>query len=508
MLLQVKEVWSAMMNLRVLHSCLFFVASTFSINLEGVNLSLSENGQSQIFAEPKDFFGSESSDNVYYTHLGGASVFFYMTSEKKALARQFVTDVNENMTLAIGHDSPSDVSKVMLLSSKFPSMGDEFRDLDHTDPSGRMLLNGYVEKTKNIIEDRFGFNVTALSCEIELTTNYDAIKIHQDRLVRQCEFLASAFSSISSASRYCLFQDLTLIDWQMAKGTFASTMVQDGNSGDRFLLILHPGEVFGTIFTQAVDKNDILFSSDHLFFPPHASVAPTDFEGDKTVGTWKGKKINTAVMGVILEEEVNKAEANATFLPINRPERKSYGNGLKSVEYPNGIVIKELPHSLIDNQSRLVRKLEDQENVTILKMSPGEYREEGRLFNEMFDLKGCLTNVYRLIKKDRGFSRFDRMQLPIFPSSTVVIVNRSQLPKGYKYFNFSEDCTRCGKPWIHLYEVAQENAMLIPAEVLENCSMTSLEELFYRNEVDEAESSGIPSLKEKLIAEFDVFILN
>ena len=155
-------------------------------------------------------------------------------------------------------------------------------------------------------------------------------------------------------------------------------------------------------------------------------------------------------------------------------------------QYPNGIACKEYPTKVrpVVNISWTL-KLADKENVEILKSQPQDHSELIQSLQNLFEIKGCSfsdVQVMHLIKKDNGFSRISQMDLGIPYDSKIVLVNSSRLPKGYKFFNLSEDMRDKNLPWIHFYQFKPETAMIVDYAAFMRMSLTPLEELIYRDE--------------------------
>lgn len=442
--------------------------------------------------------GRLGSEEICYTQLGKAKVFFYMTPEKNQQVHHLVSDINEKVMLSFGiAAAPCPLTEVLFASSS-----------SKNDPIGKEVLENYSAKAKEIIEKKFKINVKALSCYVNVDTGFDAIKIHRDLFTSQYEYLNKHPLPIP---RYHLFQDLCLLDWQMAKGTFAATMVQDGEAGDRFLMVFFPGEIVGTVYAEPApypgpDINPVYPGP--VNFPYHSSVVAIDFHGDKTVGSWKGKRMSTSTRGVVLDSEIESVCEHAHFLPCNRWEKTSYKDNLYTYNYSNGVVVRDLIHPVSQATNLWVKKLQDQENLTILETHPQEHLETIKQLKQIFPLEGEVKHVYHLIKKDGGFSRFENLNLDIPETSTVYLFNHSRVPSGYRYFNIAEDWTGSGKPWIQMYHFPPERVMRVSGKTLKNMSLTPLEEIFYRNEVNDAKNGEASTLLTKLVSELEIYVIH
>ncbi len=434
-----------------------------------------------------------------------------MTPEKDMLARQLIRDINEKTILSFGNASaPCPVIEILAWNEKYPDPIGEDKDGNniYPDSEGHNLFSTYRSKVAEIVYSVLGTKMEGLSGHLNFNPNYDALKIHRDSFSDQYQYLSSLPPPVKT---YYLFQDLTLMDWQMAKGTFAGTLVQDGSDGDRFIMAVFPGEIVGTVYTEpcvSKDKNSVIVYPGRISFPYHSSVAPTDFDGSTTVGSWKGKRISTSTRGVVQEEEIILAAKNATFLPINRPTITIEKDNLRLFEYPDTIKIQDISQKLANENNSLQHKLPDQENLTILESSPQDFSTTISYLKKNLGVRGSNVKIFHLIKRDGGFSRFSKLDLEIPENSTVVILNKSKLPENYKYYTISKIWTDQGLPWIQLFNFSPHQAMIVSGRVFRQLSMTPLEELFFRNAQIDEENAYDSVLTEKLVCELILFVIN
>lgn len=469
--------------------------------------------------EPPILPGRLGSKHIYYTELGKARVFFYMTPEKDQLARSLIQSINNN-NLMISTDVtslPCPVSEVSLVVTKSDaanfdlqgvlSRDDQNRPI-YTDPVGQEIMNNYGKRVMAIAEQQFGVKIEGLSRDISLNVNQDALKMHQDRFTKQYDYLHSLPLPIP---KYVLVQDLTLADWHMAASSFSATMVQDGPAGDRFLMALFPGQVFGALYTEAMVYKGPNVSPEYpgpITFPPHTAVAPIDYLGCCNVGSWKGKRISTSTRGVVLETEMERAREKAVYLPINRPKISEYRNGLKSYDYANGIVVRELVDELPEIAVKWLQKLPDQENISIYEGSASEQNAFAEELMEVFGFKGSLKRVLHLTKKGGGFSQFKNIVSDLPASAEVIIVNHSKFPPGYKHYPISEDCTKQQLPWIQMYQFPENTVMKVPGSLLQQMALTPVEEILYRNERSDAVDGEESVVLDKLVSKIDLFLFS
>ena len=470
------------------------------------------DAQSDIAAtEVSPLPGRIGNDSIYYTCFGKTYLFFYMTPNKDMLARQLVCDVNEKSLMSFGYAAqPCPTSGILTLNGKYPNpIGvDSIGNSLYVDPEGHNMVSTYTDSVVSILKNKLGINVERSSCSINLNLNFDALKIHRESFSDHYEYLSKL--PLSTHPLY-LFQDLTLIDWQMAKGTCAATLVQDGENGDRFLMVYFPGEVVGTVFTEpyvSLGSDKPILLSDRNIFPYNSAVAPFDFYGSTTVGSWKGKIISTSTRGIVLEQEIEQAVEKATFLPINRPLITVGSNQLKTYEYQDKIKVQDLLEEIPKENVFFHQKQEDHENLTILESSPLDYAGTINHLRKSLGFVEPVLRVLHLIKRDGGFSQFNKLNLNIAANSKVIILNRSKLPENYKYYTVSKDWTNQGLPWVQLFNFTPKQVMIVSGETFLELSMSPLEELFYRNAQLDDVNPEASVLMKKLVSELEIYILN
>lgn len=455
--------------------------------------------------------------NFIYTEMGKTKIFFYMTPRKEEISKQLVYSINSN-NIKITTDvttPPCPVSEISLMATKFPmrisqlnKIGFDAKDSPlWLDPVGESIFDAYAEEVIQIAENVFDIKVDGRSKDLSLIANHDAVKIHKDYFSQQYEFLSQLKPPIP---KYYLFQDLTLIDWTMAQSSCSGTLLQDRTSGDRFLMIMFPDEVFGAIYIEPVIDNGPMIAPTFpgpVAFPFHTALAPIDFFGCCNVGSWKGKRISVTTRGVILEEDVAQATAKSTYVPLNRPDIYFDVKDFLTRSYSNGVLIKNL-HTLPILKPGICLLKEDQEHVTILEDKPERFIQAAKLLKTELGIDKEFKKVYHLSKHDGGFSRLSHILPDVSPDSTLVIVNRSIFPAGYKHFIISEDCTSKNLPWFQFYWLPQTGVMKIPASIYEYFSLSPVEEIFFRDEISDRINTEASVLSQKMTLRVDVYIFS
>lgn len=451
-------------------------------------------------------------EGVAVAEFGKTKLFFYMTPEKHRAAKEFIHDVSETLlhtTVAGELDFP--VIEVTPVATKFrdPIRYDQNNKPVYVDDKGMAIYEAHAKKVHEIAEKALGVKIHGRSQEMSLIINFDANKFHQDQFVPQYEFLKKHPLPIP---QYILFQDLTLIDWEMAKGTFSATVLQDEESDDRFAIALFPSEVACAVYTQPAiyaGPNTPPEYPGAKTLPPHSPVAPIDRNGDTTSGSAKGKRISVAVRGLVLKEEMDALQSRSKALPINRYVASKSPEGKNVRQYPNGIVLKEFPKSKpLNIDIAKIFPLDDIENMEVFTTRPEANKEAIAAVQQTFGLKAPLkeVRVVHLIKKDGGFSKLNLEALRIPKGSKVVLVNSAKIPKGYDNFPIAEDFTSQGIPWIQFYHFPKEMAMMVPERKLKNLSLSPAEEIIFRNSLNDIACTNPNLMNEKIVNQIDLFI--
>ncbi|MBA3816539.1 MAG: hypothetical protein H0X29_08490 [Parachlamydiaceae bacterium] len=436
--------------------------------------------------------------------IGETEFLFYMTSEKVQVSRDLVKSLNDKKLLLIVEmcGEPYLTTEISAVASICPG---NIYGMD-IDPLGNLILDQYAQKVIQIVKNDLSIEIEAVSREINLIVSQDAHKFHQDQFKQQYDYLNVHHDTLPECK---IIHDLTLIDWNMSKGTISGTLFQD-TGGDRLLVALFPGSVVGIITAESPiypkDNQPPVFPGPKTL-PYHAVLSPVDFHGAQTSGSSKGQRISTVVRGIVRGDAFNKIRDEAIPLTPYRAVQEVDALGLKTFKYQNGLVLKEL------NGVRKVDlswncKMPDQENLEILKTDPKANSEIIAALLNMFDITGVTVedvHVRHLIKKDGGFSKIELLDLDLPNDYQVVLLNSSTLPLDYKYYNISEDLTGDGYPWFHLYEFQPQMAMLLDKDLFQRLSLTPLEELIYRHEViDNQQIDGIKMIP-KAVTRIDVF---
>jgi len=271
-----------------------------------------------------------------------------------------------------------------------------------------------------------------------------------------------------------LIRNFTLADWQMAKKTIAGMVIEQPQSKDRFLCYIRPGEVLTLTLSEKIDGNDFVQLSNISFF------SPIDEEGERSVGSWKGKAI--AVSDAFFEIGEKPLQTNVSLCST---KRESFSIQNQQIKYENGLKkyssILDLPNF---NFQRLC-KVREKSNLTVMEFNPSEFRKEVDALREVLEIHGECAGVYLVTKRDKGFHRLAPLFDKKHESFDVAVLNLSGLPEGYKDFVISDHLESQGIPCIQLIQLEKNEALIVDSKRLSGLSLTSCEEFLFRENMRE-----------------------
>ncbi|MBS0628760.1 MAG: hypothetical protein JSS30_00875 [Verrucomicrobia bacterium] len=438
--------------------------------------------------------GRADHQGISFAQFGECKIFFYMTDEKDELCRKFIDHVNEDMSITLGQAAlPCPTREILVQAIKYPER----------DPIGTEILKNYAEKTHQILEDTLGISMQGLNWYMNLNLNWEALKIHHDRFIAQYAHMEK--ESLNPAD-WTLVQDLTLIDWQMGENTVAGTMVQDGKDGDRYIISLFPNEIVGTFYTEnaksASGKKKGYYPG-HITMPPHSTIAPMDYVGGITCGSSKGKRMSTAVRGIVNRQEIDRLVDKSERIDINR-KKIEVEDCEVSYLYPNGAIVKSLSDKAYSLNRNGAIFHDDVQNIHIESIPLEDNCYFSNHIGDRFKINHLnIRKIFLLTKKDGGFTSLGKLGFEFSNQTRIIAVNFSSLPDGYRYFNIAQDWTSSGNPWIQLYDLPPGMAMEIPRCLFEKLSLSPTEELIYRSEfsdqTDSVFSKTMPGLKTQIV---------
>jgi hypothetical protein len=443
-----------------------------------------------------------SPQEVRYTEMGGTRVYFYRSPIRDDLMRHLIHSINHN-NLLFTTILPENtlVRKIIPIATRYSN---ELRDiLDdsqlikdskgrpiYPDPVGHAFLNEFTLQERGLTESQLGIKIDLLSRDLSLNISQDGAIISRD----QYQMQLGHFHKLSfSFSNYLLCKEIVLADWQMAPGTFSAHLLQDEESSDRFLMVLFPGEILSLFYTEPLKMNNTLA----VIGPFQTVLAPLDYSAISSSGSWKGKSIHTTIKGVVKESEMQKLATQASPLSLNIPEIEETNSNQIYRRYPNGIICLDLLNPFPTVPIKKFQKHPDSENLTILESSIIDYAPFVNELKKTFNIKGSLSQVFHVYKKDEGFSRLGPFFSSMPSNAEVVIINRSILPEGYQHYVIAEDFTRHEVPWIQMYLLPPERIMKLSGENLKKLSLTPSEEILFRR-IDEHQSDFVGKISQKL----------
>ncbi len=467
----------------------FFMAQCFWI------LSLSAN--------ESPLPGRLGNNDLFTARFGDSRMFFYMTPEKYEMAKSFIEVVNSKMlhavTLAELGCTVSEISPVATTDPD-PLGHTKFGEPIFLDNIGTHLFREHSRNVKNIAEHALGIKISALSQEMSLIMNYDANKFHQDQCPVQYEYLNNHAHPIP---RYTIYQDLTLINWEMGKGTFSGTILEDADSEDSFILCFFDDEIVCNVYTEPaiyLGPNVAPAYPGAETLAPHSPIPPIDRFASMSVGSGKGKRVSVAVRGLVRTEEIDDLEERSVKLPVMRPAVKDRSLNVKDYVYRNELLLRhfnqfEMPFVPMTR----VIKLRDQDQVEIYASRENEFQEVVEFISKSF---GCETSleeieVRHLIKRGHGFSCVSQEDLELEGEYDFYVLNRSCIPENYRHYPLGEDSTTNGFPWIQLMHFPHNRVMKIPSRQFGFLVLTPIDEIMFRDGIFDIESSNPNDVFEK-----------
>ncbi len=456
--------------------------------------------------------GRLGSSEIATAQFGKNRLFFYMTPEKHEMAKNFMIDIQENMQHGIVTaelDFPiNEVTPICTIMTD-PIGYDENNQPIYADTKGMAVFENHAQHVKRMIENHWKVHFYGLSKDLSLIINFDANRFHQDQFVTQYKFLKEHTLPIPE---YILVQDLTLVDWEMAKGTFTGTILQDEETGDRFIFPIFDTQIACTVYTEPAIYLGPNIAPEYPganTLPPHCPIAPIDRLGDLTPGSAKGKRVSISIRGLVTKQEMDEFANKCQHLDVNYPQITFNAENQQTRTYPNGLLFKEI-NLQPDSQLSVVRRLPDMQNVEVYERLSQNSVELIKSLKDTFslDYQPGAVRILELTKKDGGFSNFlcNEESLNIPADATVVIVNRSKIPPDYCHFPIAEDFTKQGLPWIQLYPFPLNMAVTLTGDKLKDLSITPVEEIIYRDGRKDIENVDPNIIHDKFAIKLILFV--
>lgn len=457
---------------------------------------------SNLYANNSLFSQKNDNQEIYRATFGNLRVFFYKSPKKSILEQELIKDVRFNMTHGFRSNNSFPISLVYPLAVLYPDpiTYNEKGEPLFIDQLGSKQLTARAHQMKEFIEQTLGIEMLGCSPDMNLILNFEALNYHEDDFSLQRQFLKE---NQLPPSKYLLVNDLSLIDWEMAKGTFSSTLLQDPESEDRFIFPRFPKETVGNFFVEpatSLDRSNR--SKDDRISLLKCITPPMDRFNSTTPGSAKGKGVFFALKGLVLEDQIADLESRSHLFSVNR----GITDGC-CIKYPNGIRIQQLPNKL-EIKNKNVTFLSTSSDVEFFEINPEHNSSAIAILNEIFCLNASLNRVVvkYIVKKGEGFTPLDATFLNIPKDSRVVILNNSEIPSSYHYFNLAQDFTKNGLPWIQLYHLPPSKGMLVSGDKINDLSLTPTEEILYRNAALDVKERQLDDFKRKISSKIYLFI--
>lgn len=450
---------------------------------------------------------------IYYANLGETDIFFYLSANKQNIVEALLEEINhENILLSPEVNTFETTTKeISAVASRFPLTDNWESANGMRDPIGANILNQFKENLKRSIELELGLNhLQAISRELNFIVNQDAHHFHKDQSLVQFKFLLK--ESRAQLANNHIFQDLTLIDWDMSPGTISGTIFQDPLSDDRFIIPLFPGENVGMVFAEKSENFDSSYHSSYGFptiFPFHAAFSPIDFHSDLSCGSSKGKRLSSVLRGVVETKYIESLKEKSIKIDFPRYTDLDGTFGTER-HYSDDMISIKIPTSVSKKFKCLLERVEaDRFFVTdscldIITLS----EQQARL---VFDIiRDCpidrikdktFDTALLLRKSGDGFSSLGELADLMPKDEDLLIINLSEAIASCHLHQLSEDLTQMGYPWIRLIHTPLDRAMIVKTKCLDSLSITPSEEIIHRG-LDHKTQSVKNGLKSRIDQKF------
>jgi hypothetical protein len=405
--------------------------------------------------------GRAGHPEVCHVDFGGTDLFLHLSPEAERAAADLVETVATDAVLSVATTSPP-----CELAEFVPRwLQDRGRPAPDYYLSGRAdhPLAGYFDRVTEAVRAELGVTMEERSTEMAIVANADALRYHRDRLVNQYARLAAGGADPAA---YRVVQELTLIDWDMQPGTFSGTVL-DHPGGDRFVLLLDPGEVAGFFFSEPVRMPG------PMMMPYHCALPVLDRSAARTVGPAKGKRLSALVRGLAPGEQIEALRGRATGLALDAssaggPVRRCAA-GIEASAVAGLPATRLAPLAVPENDEGLsVVELDAARNAELLDaVAPGA---------------GQRARLFRVEKHGEGFSSLARALPGLSGRSRLVLVDRSAPGEGSgRAFPLTLDRTTGGLPWLHLPALPENAVVRVPGAAAGLVHLTPPDELLHRS---------------------------
>lgn len=431
--------------------------------------------------------------SLHHLDLGNTVIFFYLSESKNKIIQELVSEVDgERIYLAPEVNVFETVTKeITPLASRFPK--EEKIPADRCEDSlGNSLLNRFRSALRDVIRSELNFHeLFGVSRELNFILNQDAHNFHKDQSLFQFKLLSSG--KLPTSQSFHIFQDLTLIDWDMSPGTLSGTIFQDPLSDDRFIIPLFPKENVGMIFAEHTEALDSTYHSEYGFptiFPFHAVLSPIDFYPHISFGSSKGKRLSSVLRGVVATKNIENLRKQSSEIHLPRyalgkqtdDAERSYSNEIVSFTFHQNFVkqIKkfmrfnqlQMDNYFVTNSRLECMKLAKTQNASITDFL--EIQLNHRVENKKID------DIYFIKKPAEGFSSLEELKDCFPKDADLLLINITESPFDHSLYQLSQDLTKIGYPLIRLIHTPLDRVFHVKSNALHSLHFTPSEEIIHR----------------------------
>lgn len=431
--------------------------------------------------------------------LGDLRLFFYTLPQKKIISKKLINDISHKVILGISNTdlnwaSPCITPWAMLYPDP---VGYREGNPIFLDQLGVRLLSNHADQIQNAVSKVLDISFLRQTHDVRLILNFDGLRFYHEDYDHTPQLS-------DKDQKFFLVKDTTVIDWEMAKGTFSSTIVQVRESEDRFIIPYFFDEVRSVLFvepanlpTAQVNREENTKTSSLK-----CELPPIDWFSTLSPGSAKGKRITFNLNGLVDSDEITSLESNSYALKVSLGQKQG-----DSICYPNSIEIRDLCEPVHINRKNII-VLPEYEGMEIFETPPEDNTKVIASLKELFSLNCPLNKVVvkHLVKKNAGFTKLDYQQLGIEKKSKIVIFNHSEIPEGHCYYNLAQDFTHEGLLWIQLYHLPPSKVLFIDAEQINLLALTPSEEIFYRDAKVDVLQKPLDIFKKKISSKLDLII--
>lgn len=429
-----------------------------------------------------------------------AEIVFYESEKQDFEANNLIRDVRFNMLhgfeILDSTTSCSQVKPLALITASNINKNDYSGSF--TDNEGLGLLNSKHYKEVEKIENALNIAPKDSLLSLNLLLSFDGIGF-KDCMPSKLEYLQT--NKYLEDSTY--ITHIALTNWESAKETFSSLMIQDLSSQDRFLFPIASQKHDRVLIMKKIraEQRNLSKRSSGLLY---ALLPPIDKHSTVTSGVAKGKAISMEVKGFVKDSETTMLKSNCTKIDLNNSQKID-----QVTKYQNGIKIVNLEKKLSFKSDHIF----DLRQINGLEIYSSEATENQAIINYLcsaLNLEACTAENVKLIhvrKRGEGFSSLNIKELGISENSIVIIYNQSRMPPDHSYLNIAQKFCRRGVEWYHLYNLKPTQAMIVCPQILNEFLVTPVEQILFSNVATDNLDSQMKTTKSKILTHLDLIVL-